>query len=259
MEREAMIAAVASAGEMARVEVGSLGAHAPLPLKEAHLQGAFVDALRATIESTSNPTLVVKPNKSILLANWPGVGPVDVAVLNENTDPEAFVELKCGLATLHNCVWDVAKMDTAHAEEKAQVTLLAAAAPASEWPRAAGAEFFETLVWATWTDVLVRYRKLWGFWKKDVKTHPKMLPKIIRTTGVGAEPLLIHGERWEFRVVSVSADSPDWVDVESGMTLERWEDHFTSQEGDFEILSREQVAEILGGEENIGKLPRYEA
>jgi hypothetical protein len=60
--------------------------------------------------------------------------------------------------------------------------------------RAPGSEFFSTK-WATWSDLLERHRKAWDFWKKDVKTHPVALPRIIRTTVVGARSLRVERYR----------------------------------------------------------------
>jgi hypothetical protein len=52
----------------------------------------------------------VRMNFRIKLDAWDGVGPVDVAMCGEDSQPIAFFELKCGSRTLFNGVWDVAKM-----------------------------------------------------------------------------------------------------------------------------------------------------
>jgi hypothetical protein len=210
------------------------------PFKERNLQDVFVKGLAAA------GTGPVKENFSVAFEEWPGVGPVDVALLSDERLPQAFIELKCGTGTLYNCVWDVAKLAVATAHGHAPLAFLLAAAPASDWRGAQGAEFFETLVWSTWTDVLERYKKLWAFWQGDVTTRPKLLPKVIRTTAVGRVALVGGREPWELRCAQVQHGSTDWIDVETGISLERWKSKFTWHEGDLEFLSKEEVEKILG-------------
>jgi hypothetical protein len=77
------------------------------------------------------------------------------------------------------------------------------------------------MVCATWSDLLAPHRKAWDFWRKDVKTHPLALPKIIRTTAVAEAPFALQGNNWELRCAEVRHASRDVIDVATGMTLAR--------------------------------------
>jgi hypothetical protein len=77
----------------------------------------------------------------------------------------------------------------------------------------------------------------WEFWAGDVMTRPKLLPKVIRTTEVARAALVGGAESWELRCARVQQDRTDWIDVETGVSLKRWDSKFTWHEGDVEILS----------------------
>jgi hypothetical protein len=84
-------------------------------------------AAAGTEESAAS---TVRTNFGIKLDDWDGVGPVDVVVCGEDSQPIVFFELKCGSGTLFNCVWDVAKMARAVQLQRTPEAFLVAAAPA---------------------------------------------------------------------------------------------------------------------------------
>jgi hypothetical protein len=66
----------------------------------------------------------------ITLNSWPAVGPVDLML----PDDPGLESKRCMSGnTLANCVWDVAKLACAIAEEKLEHGLLAAGAPDAHW------------------------------------------------------------------------------------------------------------------------------
>jgi hypothetical protein len=127
--------------------------------------------------------------------------------------------VKCGRGTLFNCVWDVAKMARAVQLQRTPQAFLVAAAPSSDWAGAPGSEYFTTTLCTTWSDLLERHRKAWDFWRKDVKTHPLVLPRIIRTTAVTHVPFALGDTKWELRCADVRHGSRDIVEVATGVTL----------------------------------------
>jgi hypothetical protein len=143
-------------------------------------------------------------NFRIKLDAWDGLGPVDVAMCGEDSQPIAFFELKCGSRTLFNGVWDVAKMARAVQLRQTPQAFLVAAAPESDWSGAPRSEFFRTGVWTTWTDLLEPHRKSWDFWRKDVKTRPLVLPRIIHTAAVARAPFALEGSDWELRCARIA-------------------------------------------------------
>jgi hypothetical protein len=113
---------------------------------------------------------------SINVPDWPGVGPVDLSLLNADGSPAAFLELKWGAGTLYNCVWDLPKMAVALARGLAPCAYLVAGAPAAEWEGGEGSELFGSADWAA-SELLTRYAHLWKFWRKEVKTHCGFPPR----------------------------------------------------------------------------------
>jgi hypothetical protein len=107
----------------------------PSAFKEAQFQAVLVEVLKR------NDALVIRPNFGVKLADWPKVGPVDVAVMNGDAVTALF-ELKWGAGNLYNCVWDLEKVAVALASGVAYRGFLVAGAPSQDWNTARGAELF---------------------------------------------------------------------------------------------------------------------
>jgi hypothetical protein len=112
------------------------------PVREREFQAVFVSALESALSQVTD-AVRAKPNFGIKLEEWPGVGPVDVAVVSGG-DPTVFFELKWGHGTLHNCVWDLEKLATAVATRTDVAAFLLAGAPPADWATTLGGELFET-------------------------------------------------------------------------------------------------------------------
>jgi len=236
--------------------IGSLGEALPSRFQESHMQAVFVEALRAAC-SRQAPDLVVKPNRSVKFEEWPGVGPIDVSLLDKEGAPLAFIELKWGAGTLYNCIWDLAKMAVAVASKHCATAYLVAGAPASEWSSADGSALFAAGDWST-ADLYTTYRKYWDFWRGDVKTHPVTLPATVTTGSVAVAELSVCGKPWEVRCGEVSAVDAEWFHVETaaspepGISPERWREHFSWAPGDVDVLTHDEVVQILGGADEVG-------
>lgn len=134
--------AVTEAAEELAARVTAAGDALPAPFKEKQMQSLFVEALDDVLR-LRQLELRVKQNLSVKFAEWPGVGPVDVALLDPDGAPAGFVELKWGAGTLYNCVWDVEKMAVAVACAHAAAAFLVAGAPAAHWEASDGSELFQ--------------------------------------------------------------------------------------------------------------------
>jgi ribonuclease HI len=209
--------------------------------KERHFQEAFAAALDEEIAAFGDGSSV-RENLRLTIDEWPGVGPVDVAVIKEGELPTLF-ELKWGVGTLYNCVWDLAKTATAIASGRASSGYLVAGAHGGDWMSALGSELFESDEWET-AELLRRYAKHWEFWRKDVKTHPLRIPDVIRTRLIAITSPW-HG--WQIRCLEVLVPVNEWLDVaETQAAQQALKDRLTWAAGDVEILTPEQAAEVLG-------------
>ena len=175
-------------------------------LREKDLQLALYGELVSSISSgTVERDAIVKPQQNVELgAQWPNVGPVDIAFhsLNQTT----LIELKWGKSTLHNCVWDLAKLGCALGQGLADNAFLIAGTPSNMWFDRGGGEFFTT---GSWSAAYLREKFLtwWRFWEKDVPTtRPFELPSTISTRLTGSLPLKIASEEWEVRCAQVVLD-----------------------------------------------------
>jgi hypothetical protein len=203
--------AVAAAVTATADAITAFGTELKSPFQERDLQDLLVVALAASI---AEPPLglTVKPNRGVRFAEWPGVGPVDVALIDDQGAAAAFLELKWGSGTLYNCVWDLPKMAVAVARQHSPRAYLVAGAPATEWENGDGSELFGTGEHSV-AGLLVRYRKHWDFWKRDVKTHPVSLPAWIETRSVAAVEMQVRDHEWSLRGVEVSVAGSEWLDV----------------------------------------------
>jgi hypothetical protein len=66
------------------------------PFREKDLRLVFVDVLRVAVAESGLGATVERGEHSVKLAEWPGVGGVDVAILDQGQAPAVFVELKWG-------------------------------------------------------------------------------------------------------------------------------------------------------------------
>jgi hypothetical protein len=204
---EAIAAAVTATGDA----ITAFGEELEAPFHERHMQVMLVTALQTSV-ATTPLDLSVKPNFTAGFDEWPGVGPVDVSLLDKEGVPAAFLELKWGSNTLYNCIWDLPKMGVALAKQHTRGAYLVAGAPTGEWKNADGAELFHAGDWSV-AQLLVKYGKYWKFWKDDVETHPVSLPARIETQPVRAVPTVVRGDEWELRCVEVTAADGNWLNV----------------------------------------------
>lgn len=172
------------------------------PFREKELQHVLVGALRMAVEATEL-NVIPQPNFGVNFADWPGVGPVDVALVEDGRVGWAFLELKWGAGSLYNCIWDLAKMAAAVSGEKCGSAYLIAGAPAGEWAGSDGAEFFSSGT-TRLVDLYERYPSHWRKWCKAVETHPRFLPHLIGRTALSAVPVSVGAEEWELRCLRVS-------------------------------------------------------
>lgn len=129
----------------------------------------LADALQTTLEPREL-NLTQKQNYGVSFADWPRVGPVDVALIEEGWAQAAFLELKWGQGTLYNCVWDLAKMAATVSGEVCGSAFLIAGAPLEDWAAADGAELFSSGT-TRLVDLFERHPTHWRKWCKEVNTH----------------------------------------------------------------------------------------
>lgn len=208
---------IASAVTATADAITAFGDDLTSPFREREMQDMLVAAL-ATAIVTEGAALTVKPNLGVKFAEWSGVGPVDVSLLDQHGAAAAFLELKWGSNALYNCIWDLPKMSVALALGQAPRAYLIAGAPADGWRTADGAELFGSGVWSV-AELLSKYAKHWKFWRGDVKTHPVSLPTTTETQSVTAAPMEVRGEAWELRCVEVVGAGRDWLDVTAADSL----------------------------------------
>ena len=202
--------AIAAAVTATAKAIDAFGDNLSAPFRERELQAMLVVALTASVATPLG--LIVKPNRSVTFAEWPGVGPVDVSLLDEQGEPAAFLELKWGAGALYNCIWDLPKMAVAIAREHTPRAYLIAATPAADWTNSDGSELFDTREHSV-AELLVRYSKYFGFWSQDVKTHPLLLPTRIRTQHVAAVAMQVRHDNWSLRAVEVLVAGGGWFEV----------------------------------------------
>ena len=204
---------VCAATEATGRAIQSAGASLRSPFRESEMQRVFVHELRASLATVD---LEVAPQEAfkVVWPVWPGVGPVDVALVEPDGTRRAFLELKWGAGTLYNCIWDLAKMATAVTIPEAATAFLIAGAPDTDWAGADGAECFSSGTHSL-VELFEQYPKHWRFWLNDVKTHPAHLPRLVSTTQVAAVPVEVRGEAWTIRCVNVAAaaDTGRWWTV----------------------------------------------
>jgi hypothetical protein len=139
----------------------------------------------------------VRRQASLKTPSWPGVGRVDLEVVEPHAGRRAWMELKW--ASLHNCAWDLPKMALALAEGHCDRALLVVAVANDEADQPGG-EFLTPGTWDTGQDILLAHRKWWLYWKNEVKTRPLRLPASIAT--VDATPGIPVNAGW----ISVGED-----------------------------------------------------
>jgi hypothetical protein len=202
---------VAAAVEATAAAIAAAGDELRAPFWEKDMQKVLAAQLDAAI-AARGLDMSVKANHGLKLAEWPGVGPVDLSLLNGEGSPVAFLELKWGAGTLYNCVWDLPKMAVAVARQLAPRAYLVAGAPAADWEGAEGSELFGSAAWAA-SELLTRYAHLFEFFRKEVATHPLRLPTAMSTRDVATAAMNVHGGDWQLRCVEVAADHREWIPV----------------------------------------------
>lgn len=193
--------------------ISHLGSGLKSPFHESGMQRVLVGALQMVLAAT-DLKVIPQPNFAVSLEEWPNVGPVDVALLEDGGVRWAFLELKWGRGTLYNCIWDLAKMAVAVAGGASGSAYLIAGAPAEDWAESDGAELFASGT-TRLVDLFEHYPSHWKKWCREVKTHPRFLPHLIGRTQLSAVPVRVRDEEWELRCVRVSpaAGSGKWWSV----------------------------------------------
>ncbi len=104
----------------------------------------------------------------------------------------------------------MAKLALACATDLAVYGLLVAAAPVEHWETNPGRELFKSRTWRA--DLLLRrFGDDFGYWKKQVKTHPKQLPPYWRVADeMTSDEFVVDGEPWELRAVGIEA-TDSWL------------------------------------------------
>lgn len=173
---------------------------------------AFVDLLFAELSHSAGPGWAsVSRERSSALKFWPGVGPVDLVLETAASQPLALLEVKW--MALENCAWDMAKLALALHEGVAETAYLIAGAPQEMWDEGdRGAQLFDARSWRADT-LLDRFEGEFGFWRNDVKTHPRMLPCWWTVTDESYVPAVIDAEPWELRCVRIEIEDPPLVGV----------------------------------------------
>lgn len=142
-----------------------------------------------------------------VMAGWPRVGRLDIELAGSRAP--IWVELKWAKRadTLHNCLWDAAKLAQALREGKAQYGYLVAGAPVTEWQRANPPSRLFGVSNHQADSLVGDYPKWWPFWAdENANTYPLELPSPVITVPVGrvrvAGP---DGHTWLIRVARVEA------------------------------------------------------
>jgi len=169
--------------------------------RERDLEDRLVDALIAE-------GVAVRRQFAVHLAGWQGrLGPVDLAVLDDDGGVSALLEVKLGGKELWNCAWDVAKLAVAHHEKVAPVSLLVAAAPCSAWEGGrSGTELFDSRTWDLET-YLGRFGHSFAFWREDVANRPVQLPAELRIEQIATAEFGLGGTPWDVRIAAVKSTS----------------------------------------------------
>jgi hypothetical protein len=182
------------------------------PPRESSLEAELVEQMNREL-----PTgLVAVKQRELLLAGWPGVGPVDLAVPITGVAP-VLVELKWGRGALFNCAWDALKLATALAEGATHKAFLLAGAPASEWASGpAGSEFFgeDAEDWDV-REFMSRHASGFKKWRREVRTRPRRVPDNFSSDPAGGWKLVVGGEPWELRWCELMLTlTSGWVEVD---------------------------------------------
>jgi hypothetical protein len=120
---------ITSAIDPTATAMRALAETASKDLIEKDLETTYKASLKVLSRATG-PRSDIVINQSVSWAEWPRVGDVDVALMSHETDQfVAFIELKWGSGTLHNCVWDLCKMGVALRKGTCTEAYLVAGAP----------------------------------------------------------------------------------------------------------------------------------
>lgn len=187
-----------------------------------HFTPAFVAALRGRAgRSHLDPTSV--RSYPLRVSGWPSKANVDVSV-RDHAGALALIELKWD--ALSECVWDVAKLALAIAEEQATFGYVVAGAREKTWSdRKPGTELFDSADHAMSDLRSSPYRALWDSWERKGDPIPLQLPRVVRIASFRAVDVDLRGEPWQLRCASIDADPGHVEDVDD--LDERWREHLS--------------------------------
>ena len=173
----------------------------PMAIRETAFEQTLAPHLRALVATRTQVQI------KGLLDGWPGVGSLDVELLEG--DEAAWVELKWAKKadTLHNSVWDTAKLAQAIREHAAGSGYLVAGAPEAQWNKNTAYRRLFDVSCHHDTQLLTEYASSWRAWHaENTRTFPKVLPTPIITLPVGDVRFNApDGEQWIIRVALVHA------------------------------------------------------
>jgi hypothetical protein len=146
--------------------------------------------------------------------DFPGLGGVDLTIENDD-GPAALIELKFGIDTLWNSVWDLCKLALALRNQVAERAYMLGGAPPDSWDRERqGPDLFVDAEFST-VSLLTNYANCFRQWK----TAPLRLPSTIRVGTVDSVAFTSGDSDYEMRLVEVFDDGSDWLEVHDGLGL----------------------------------------
>lgn len=144
-----------------------------------------------------------------LMPDWPRVGRVDLALPGPDDNP-VWIEWKWAkdASTLHNCLWDAAKVASGVRAGAASAGYLLTGAPDAEWARSTRGptRLFDVGSWAG--DAIVTSAQSWwtGWHDENQNTYPLRVPTPILTIPVGRARWTAPDEApWTIKLVRVEA------------------------------------------------------
>jgi hypothetical protein len=150
-----------------------------------------------------------------LLNDWPGVGRLDIEI--DSPTAPAWLELKWAksASTLHNCLWDAAKLAVAQREGRASHGYLLAGAPDLAWNDARGPTHLFHISAHHGASLVDEHLTWWkGWFDENANSYPLRLPTPIVTVPVGrvfmrGSDNAVAGEAWTLRLARVHAPGQD--------------------------------------------------
>jgi hypothetical protein len=183
----------------------------PAALTEGVFEKELVAHLGQLVDARRQVRLRPTATQPAALSDWPGVGDLDVKV--DLPGGAAWVELKWAKSadTLHNCLWDAAKLASALREGRARHGYLLAGVPVSEFKRAGRRPRLFGRHVRGGSSLVDDHKSWWAAWEQEnSRTYPASIPTPIVTTPVGGTRLDVEGyEPWLLILVRVFAPGTD--------------------------------------------------